>query len=77
MTERTTGSRARGRARDARPTAQRQGAREPRPQSQSHSQNPLIAAAQILLGVGLSCLAGALCLGLLAGLVLGILYLSR
>lgn len=71
MTERTSGSRARPRtrARDPRPAAQRQNA--------PSSQNPLIAAGQILLGVALSCLGGAILLGLLGGLVLGILYLSR
>ena len=39
--------------------------------------HPVVAAAQILLGVGLSCLMALLCLGALGGVVVLVLYLTK
>jgi hypothetical protein len=69
MAGHSNGPRARTRARSPRPAERRQGSGE--------SQNPFISAAQLLLGVGLSCLGGAIMLGGLVGVVLLFLYLNK
>ena len=72
MAGHSNGPRARARARSPRP------AERPRASGTSqNSQNPLIAAAQLLLGLGLSCLGGAIMLGGLVGVVLLFLYLNK
>lgn len=40
-------------------------------------QNPLVAAAQIMLGVTLSCLISALCFGALIGAIVLVVYLLK
>jgi hypothetical protein len=72
VTERSSGSRARTRAQDPRPrptAVRREGGRA--------SEGPLKAAAQIVLGLGVSCLSGMIVMGFLGGVVLGILYLTK
>jgi hypothetical protein len=69
MAGHANGPRARTRARSPRPAE--------RPRASGTSQSPFISAAQLLLGVGLSCLGGAIMLGGLVGVVLLFLYLSK
>jgi hypothetical protein len=69
MAGHANGPRARPRARNPRPVE--------RPRASGTSQNPFISAAQLLLGVGLSCLGGAIMLGGLVGVVLLFLYLNK
>ena len=75
MSGRRAGSGARSRPRVARPPGAPPASRPaPGPQRPPH---PVVAAAQILLGVGLSCLMALLCLGALGGVVVLVLYLTK
>jgi hypothetical protein len=67
-----------GTAPRSRPRAHTQGARSSRTRdSERGSPNPIVAAAQILLGVSLSCLIGMLGVLVLAAIVILAVYLAK
>lgn len=65
------------RSRAPRPIRVAEPVRPPQVRRGSKPRGPIMAAAQLMTGITLSCLTGALVLGTLAGAVILVVYLSR